>query len=97
MAQQFNYVRLPDVYNFSQFSGTAKDLEDDLNSYVFGNGVQVFDSTRNPGTAMVVHPDSGSYVTVIPGQWVGYNYGSWEVHNDEEMHGTTNGGYTPAA
>lgn len=56
---------------------------------------QVLTNSNAPTAALVI-VNSNLVLTVNPGQWVGYNYGNWQVLNNTQMTSGASQLFTPA-
>lgn len=83
---------IPPVTTWVQYDSTVGDLQAELVAAIPGD-IQVFESQSTPGQAFIIH--NGSLLTIVnPTNWINCD-GNWSVNPDSDMHGLTNGGYTP--
>lgn len=92
------YLATPDIkrYYFTQYASTISAFKTsvvaDLGS-VLPSGFEVVTTAAAPNVAiMVISPSIVLYVN--SGDWVGYNYGNWQVVSNAKMSGLQ---FTPAS
>jgi hypothetical protein len=90
---QFTQTPEVPVYTMVQYSGTIEEFAQELDDVVPGD-LQVFADQHDATRVFIVH-NTQLMMTVQPGWWVGFNFGTWTSNPDSDMHGTVGYGYTP--
>lgn len=91
-AKKFTITVLRDQYTMAQYTGDMDALKADLATYLSGE-LAVYQASD--GTSALVIYENAFLIQVGVSQWVGFNFNQWQLYNDEDAQGTTNGGLTP--
>lgn len=73
--------------SFTQYSSSLANLQTALRADIpaLGGSFEVLATTAAPATAIIVTPNSGPVLSMVSGDWIGLNGGTWEIVPNASM------------